>query len=70
MGLLNLAKSAVTGTLLPEKHPLVQQRQWLCGLCSNRYLLHPALGSQCAECHCLINLKTRVLEERCPLGAW
>lgn len=28
------------------------------------------LTKQCLECGCLMNLKTRLVEAKCPLGKW
>lgn len=55
-------------TWLPESDQRVTARRVACGQCGRTY--QTPWGPHCRECLCLIAAKTRVLEERCPLGFW
>lgn len=70
MSVLDYARNAAAGTLLPVQHPVTQARQWKCGVCSFRVKLAPGVPEQCRKCWCFVAAKTRVPEESCPEGYW
>jgi hypothetical protein len=59
---------------LPKDHPVVAYRRQVCAGCPHRVTpiksLGKLVGSNCTQCGCFLQAKTRVSSQRCPLGYW
>lgn len=47
-------------------HEIQEKRFAICKQCPK--LIRPTM--QCAECGCLMHLKTKLVQAECPLGLW
>lgn len=69
-GYINLIKSGI-GIADINIEKLATKRKMLCSICPNNSTQKiVSLISHCKICGCLLEAKTRVVEEKCPDNKW
>lgn len=51
-----------------KKNKLAEYRLNICDNCPNK--VHTPLGEACNECGCILDAKTRVIDEKCDMNKW
>lgn len=54
--------------IFKKKNNLANYRLKICSKCPNK--THTPLGDACKECGCILDAKTRVLDEVCDMNKW
>jgi hypothetical protein len=50
------------------KNDIAKTRLGICSMCEHR--INSCLGDICGQCGCVLDAKTRIIDERCDLDKW